>query len=280
MISICFKSLNKKTIIDLESLLEKLNIDNVIYVQRKFSSYFNLIVHFKGKNANKFYEDISDLFSNYIINYHENRLVKSQMRLDFFYFSSDEQKEILDLINKKLNNTDIYNKKISILNKDFLSNLINTKKIYIDGIINFRLSDYKKYLNTLLEKEIHEYVINKEYTQYIDLLKSYIIEKSNDTEKTSDPIHLLYSDTEKIILDKSYNTITTTYGKKYLSDISFSENDFILNSILSLMPQRIIIHTNDKNDNFIIFLQKIFENKINFCEDCKICKNKKIYTIK
>ena len=276
MISVCFKSLNKKTIINLESLLENSNIDDVIYVQRKFSIFFNLIVHFKGKDSNRFYKNMLDLFCNYIINYHENKIINSQIKLDFFYFSLDEQKEIFNLMSKKLNNPDIFNKKISTIKKELFSNIIERKKIYIDGIINFNLSDYKKYLNSLLEKEIHEYVIHKEYTQYIDLLKNYILEKSKDDEKICESIHLLYSNTKKIILDKNYNIITTTNGKKYLSDISFSENDFLLNSILSLMPQRIIIHTDNKNDNFIVFLQKIFENRISFCENCELCISKKL----
>ena len=54
--------------------------------------------------------------------------------------------------------------------------------------------------------------------------------------------HLIYNDTAKILLDDLGNLITTTNQKKYLSDISFSTNDFILNSILSLMPKKITIY--------------------------------------
>ncbi|MBR2704134.1 MAG: hypothetical protein IKE91_01555 [Clostridia bacterium] len=276
MVSICFKSLNQKTINNLESLLEKNNIKNIIYTKRKFKIYYNLIIHFTGNNPSIFYKKLSDFFGQYIINNYEQKIIKSQLVLDFFYFSAIEQEEIFNILKYKLQEEMIRNKKIIILNKTINSHIINDKKIYVDGFINFRIFDYKNYLNTILETEIHEFIIQKEYIQYVDLLRDYIKEKNNNNENHAELIHLFYSNSEKTILDKNYNVITTTYEKKYLSDISFSENDFILNSILSLMPKEIILHTNNKDDNFIIFLQKIFENKINYCNNCSICQNNQI----
>ena len=63
------------------------------------------------------------------------------------------------------------------------------------------------------------------------------------------------------------------YKAKYLSDITFSSNDYTLNSLLSLLPKKIYIHLIDNNiDEFINTLQTVFENRIHICTDCNICK--------
>lgn len=273
MVSISLKSLNKKTIINLEQLLVKYNFINIIFVKRDFKIYHNLIIHFKGPDKNLFYKNISDLISDYIISNYEKSILKSQLKLDFFYLSTFEQEEILNSVNKTLQKKNNQKQKRALLNEIAYSYIVNNKKIYIDGFINFQISNYKKYLNNLLENEIHAYIIKKEYDEYIDLLRSYIHEKTKNNENQTELIHLFYTDNNKTILDRNLNLITTSNEKKYLCDISFSENDFILNSILSIMPEKIMIHTKNKNDNFVIFLQSIFENNCIICTKCEYCNN-------
>ena len=48
----------------------------------------------------------------------------------------------------------------------------------------------------------------------------------------------------------------------YISDVSFSENDIVLNTLLTLLPQKIIIHLEKEPDEFIKTLICIFENRI------------------
>ena len=59
---------------------------------------------------------------------------------------------------------------------------------------------------------------------------------------------------------------------KYLSDISFSSNDYMLNSLLTLLPRKIYIHLIDNCiDEFINTLNLIFEKRISICTNCNIC---------
>lgn len=66
------------------------------------------------------------------------------------------------------------------------------------------------------------------------------------------------------------------YNAKYLSDISFSSNDFALNTLLCLLPRRVEIHLIDDEDEFINTLKLIFEGRVTICKDCDICKTYKI----
>ncbi len=63
------------------------------------------------------------------------------------------------------------------------------------------------------------------------------------------------------------------FEAKYLSDISFSSNDYALNTLLTLLPEKIYIHLIDSNeDEFINTLNLIFDNRVCLCRDCNICK--------
>lgn len=69
------------------------------------------------------------------------------------------------------------------------------------------------------------------------------------------------------------NVDKNALNAKYLSDVSFSNNDYILNTLLNLLPQKIYLHLISplSNLDFINTLQLIFENRIEFCHDCSIC---------
>ena len=63
---------------------------------------------------------------------------------------------------------------------------------------------------------------------------------------------------------------------KFLSDIIFSENDYALNTLLTLLPQRIEIHLLDSEDEFIKTVKLIFEDRVYICRECNICRTYKM----
>lgn len=253
----------------LEQYFENVTFSNIIYCRRKFSKFYNLIIHYTGTKKSDFYKFISKLFRKYIIDNYEENILKDQLKLDFFYFSKMEQAEIITNLKNSLIKAQTLNEKTNILENSIQLYITQNKSCLIDGFINFRINSYKKYLQDCLENEVHTYVVSKEYIEYINVLHEYICESTPKTEQ----VHLIYSHSEKTLLDKDKNIITTTNGKKYISDISFSENDFILNSILSLLPKKIFIHTNLTSDKFIKFLSSIFADNCVICSGCNICSN-------
>lgn len=271
MISLCFKSQFKETIDELDLFMDTISFPNIIYCKRRFSKFYNLIIHYTGKQKQDFCSAISMLFSQYIISKHEEKIISKQLKLDFFYFSNYEQTEILSQIKQYLASSSIVEQKTKILQNSLNSYLEKHNRINVEGVINFRIKDYLFFINNIVGDQINSYVINKEYNEYVSLLSDYISSKPSQTSK----IHLVYTEKEKSLFDCNGNIITTTYDKKYLSDISFSDNDFILNSILSLMPQEIVIHPQDINDKFVSFIHSIFKNRCNICTECKFCSKYK-----
>ena len=101
----------------------------------------------------------------------------------------------------------------------------------------------------------------------------------NDTINRNKYKHLNY--VEKTQIKRQYNIDKKALNAKYLSDVSFSNNDYVLNTLLNLLPSKIYLHKVSplSNLDFINTLQLIFENRIESCSDCNICNlYKKIKT--
>ena len=141
----------------------------------------------------------------------------------------------------------------------------------LDGIINFRIKEYIKLLDNIVDMAVNQYIIEKEYEEFINLLKIYV----DQAETGTNLLHLIYSNGESILLDSDKNIVSLSeniFNAKYLSDITFSSNDFALNTLLSMVPKKLEIHLIDEEDEFINTLKLIFENRIYICKDCNICK--------
>ena len=270
MISICIKSINKSKLNILDKQLEKLPIPHIYYSQKKFKNYYNLIIHYTGKSSAKFYDGISNIVTNYIINNLEEKIIRKQIMYEYFYFNTSERELIIRSAIEKLQTPFYSHEKNFILKEACDDYIYNNKSIYLEGFINFRIYKYRKLITTILEEIINDYVIQKEYAEYVNLLHEYIqIQPSQ-----SNIVHLIYNSNTKLLLDERGNVISNIDNSQvYLSDISFSSNDFILNTLLTSLPKNLYIHLNTEEDNFIKFLKLIFNGRYSICTQCKICSN-------
>lgn len=268
--SVCIKSNNKQTISYIIDELEVLNTDDVYFSCRDFKNFTNVIVHYTGKNVPNFIASLSKILSYLVLDLYENSIIDNLISLDYFYFSEFEQKSIFDICINTLNYEDSLERFHSIENA-FFEYLSNNKSINLKGFINFRLHDYFKYLDSIIDLCVNKFVVSKEYLDFINLLKAYIFSSTS----TSDIVHLIYKDKNSVLLDENKNVIPindNVFNVHYLSDISFSSNDYALNLLLTLIPKKLYIHLLGEKDDFINTLELIFDNRVHICHDCDICR--------
>lgn len=272
--SFCIKTNNNKMINYLLNEFENVKLDNVYISNSRFKLYNNFIVHYKGKNLNLFYDIFSNILSSAIINFYERDIIKHIINCNYFYFTSIEQKKIFDiacdyLYNDNLEEVNLRKDSIVISCTEYFS---NNKSVILDGFVNFRINDYIKIIDYIVDLSVNKFVIDREYNEFIDLLKCYI----NSKDCGISLVHLIYQNQESTLLDEFKNPIClddSVLNSKFLSDISFSSNDYCLNTLLTLLPRKIYIHIiDDIEDEFINTLKLIFDDRIYICNDCNICK--------
>ena len=284
MKSICIKTNNSNLLDYLLNELDYIELDHIYISNNNFKNYKNIIVHYRGNDNKKFIHEISCILSCLVIDELEESFFKKIILKNYFYFNSTEIKQILEMCFDIL--TDDFNtyfdKKYNCLINDFETYLTNNKSIILTGFINFRIKDYMMILENIVDEAVNTFIIEKEYLEFVSLLKMYI----NSQNCNCEIVHLIYNNENSILLDENKNIINISddiFKAKYLSDITFSSNDYALNSLLTLIPKKIYIHLIDNViDEFIHTIGLIFENRTEICTDCDICKiykNNKIKTI-
>lgn len=269
MKSYCIKTNNERIIHYLLDEIEKINFEYIYYCNKQFKIYKNVLIHYVGTNIDGFICFASELISNSIIKFYEEKILNRIINSNYFYFDDYERKIILENC-KELCKAEFEEKKekLYMAIEEYIK---ENKSIVLDGIVNFRIKEYIKVLDNIVDMAVNQYIIEKEYTEFINLLKIYV----NTTDASVNILHLIYTNGESILLDEEKNMVPLSeniFNAKYLSDITFSSNDYALNTLLSILPKKLEIHLIDEEDEFINTLKLIFEDRMYICKDCNICK--------
>ena len=286
MSSLCIKTNNDEILKYLQNEFKDFNMLNVSFSSNEFKNYKNVIIHYKGTDTELFYTKLATILSYLVIEYFENSIIKTILISNYFYFDNYEIEKILKLCEENI--CDDYEfsfqSREMLLFDAFFDYISQNKTIILTGFINFRLTAYRTLLNELVDFSVEEYIIEREYLEFISLLKLYV----NSQLPITPIIHLVSSNLGILLLDENLNIIEldkSNLNTKYLSDISFSDNDYVLNTLLNLLPRKLYLHlanTSPENFEFINTIKLVFENRIEICTDCDICNlyNKRITTSK
>lgn len=281
MRSLCIKTNNSDLIHYLLNEFKNMDLKDICFSENEFKLYQNVIIHYSGHDESLFLSKVSSILSFLVIDELEENLLKRLLLQNYFYFDCEERNKILaicfDLMVDDFSK--LFDQKFNLLYASFYDFLSSHKSIILNGFVNFRLKSYFSILDEIVNEAVNHFVIEKEYLEFISLLKLYI----NSQDYGCEMVHIVFSSSQSILLDENKNLIVVNddiFKTKILSDITFSSNDYILNSLLTLLPKKIYIHLVEPTiDEFIDTLQLVFEKRIHLCTDCNICnlyKNTKI----
>lgn len=277
MKSFCIKTNNEDILDYLLSRTKEIDFEDLTYSKNEFKIYQNVIIHYQGKDEASFSYFLSELLTEVILEFYEERLIYQILNYNYFYFDEYERLQICDNCIDMIECEEEMSTKSrkEIIKKALLSYIQEYKSMILEGFVNFRLKQYMSYLDNGIDTAVNQFIIEKEYNEFISLLKIYIDSKPPECEI----LHLIYINGESILLDRQKNIVSVSeniYNAKYLSDISFSSNDFALNTLLSLLPAKIEIHVIGIEDEFIDTVKQIFEGRVSICKECNICRTYRI----
>ena len=271
--SFCIKSNNKEILNYLLSSFKGSSPDNFYLSKNKFKVYHNIILHYVGNDATVFYTYVSSLIEHVILKYYEPKLIHNIINFDYFYFMESEKEQIYDITQELLSEkSNLTSSRLNVLYHLCHKYVETNNSMILDGFINFRLKEYTSILNEIVSEAASSYTIQKEYDEFIELLSAYV----NSNKPTAKEVHLVYFNNDSLLLDENRNIINIDKNistAKYLSDISFSSNDYCLNALLNILPKKIFIHLLNisDDDEFLDTLCAIFGKRIIICLDSEIC---------
>ena len=277
MKSFCIKTNNNAILEYLLDKLDYLELEEVKYSKNKFKIYSNIIVHYIGEKISFFDEKLSSIITDTILKFYKEKMIKKIINFDYFYLEEHEKKIIIQNCCEIIESSEYeqISKEKEYIHEAVLQYVIENKSMILEGFVNFRIKEYIKYLDSIVDIAVNKYIIEKEYNEFISLLRMYIDSKKSNIKN----LNLIYGKSELTILDENKNIVPLCkeiYNAKFLSDIIFSENDYALNTLLTLLPQRIEIHLLDSEDEFIKTVKLIFEDRVYICRECNICRTYKM----
>lgn len=152
--------------------------------------------------------------------------------------------------------------------------LTDANQLSLDGFINFRLKEYKSLLKKAATAAVDVYLAEKEYEEFITLLKLYIMGQG----EREPCVHVVVcADGGYSIFDKNGVRLEEKCEQIFAEGekAALCAEDMLLSALLSLAPEEITFHNaqNLRTPRLLETLVRVFSGRVHICEKCPICKS-------
>lgn len=243
------------------------------------------------ENDIKLFDDCRELFYSYSSNAiydfisteYITELLEKLLKENYSYLSFNDLGEIRQRCIEVVAGNGIFSTQGLLYSINCKNNIIKkideylqeSIEIILDGFITFRLKDLNEELTGLVEKIIEEYVIEKEYSEFIKLLKYFV----DIQESRYDVVNIIInSDGDYVIEDGSLNNITDDFFTDFNIDNikgEVNKHDILVSALITCAPKKIVVHgmVNVQNQEVMDTIKNIFMEKLSFCAGCDICQS-------
>jgi putative sporulation protein YtxC len=224
--------------------------------------------------------NVSNALADYIIRSYEEKITKRIVNTNYFYFSQMERKDILKCAfqvirneDKSFLNTLLQIRRRNIIVKKLMDYFDGSNSIILDGFVNFRLKEYIKDLEDIVEKAVDNFIMEKEYKEFIKLLKYFV----DIQEPKFHNVHITVDKNKYYtLLDEKRQEITNECIKEYMNEIPKEEinyDDLLVSSLITLAPRKVTIHNiyNFKNKELLETIKSVFYGNVIICKGCPLC---------
>lgn len=289
LLTVVYDNKREDLIYDMENIVRYFKEKNfVIGISENIQSNTHFVKIFcDGELSEKVYNlfnmNIAGVIYNVIINEFYDKYLLNFLSDTYFFLKYDEMdevmkksKSILKGYDYKFDQNSIYcmNKKNIIVDK--ITSCINeNREINIDGFITFRMKELEEDLESIIDKVVEQYMVEKEYNDFIKLLK-YFVEIQ---ESRIDEINIIITKCGEYLLKDGKGKDITQELLNDLNEIQYKQNsnmeDILIGVLITNCPKNIVIHCveNSENSEFIDTIKNIFEDRVSICTSCAICKS-------
>ncbi|WP_051569197.1 putative sporulation protein YtxC [Alkaliphilus transvaalensis] len=219
----------------------------------------------------------------YIQAVEEINILRKMIDKEYYYFDERERLEIernaINILKEEnrvtlLVSQEDYTRRSKVI-KAITEYLSNESQINIDGFITFRLKDYYLELEETIEKAVEDFLMDKEYNEFIKLLKYFVDIQDSKIEL----IHVVLEEDHSFKLyDFKNEEINNEYLREVANELSnsnfLSYEDLLMSSLITMAPEKIIIHQVGRlryTTDIIKTILRVFTSKVMVCNGCEWC---------
>ncbi|MGL5615540.1 MAG: putative sporulation protein YtxC [Sarcina sp.] len=229
---------------------------------------------------NKVLTYVGNLIYKEVISEYRKRELLEYVTENYFFLRHDEIIEVDLQINKILSGKEKISDENGIKFQNIVNSMISEIKdfmmeegvINIDGFIRFRLKTMKEKIETVVDKVVEIYMVEKEYNEFIKLLK-YFVEIQ---ESKMDVINInIKNNGEYIVEDENGKNLFEEFIKDLVENKdnqSINAEDVIISGLITNAPKHIYITNREYclNKEFLNTISEVFGERVMFQNSTKI----------
>lgn len=209
-----------------------------------------------------FLEKISKVIANIYVDLWEKDILLEISQDEYPYFNKEE---IENIKNKALEYLEGDREKV--VQKKVYEILKENKVINLDGFILFRLQSELNDLYDSIDRAAEEQLLEKEYQEFIKIVQ-YFLELQPVKIKI---VQVFWKKEQVIFVDEQLREVEDDFIE-YLQrqHEKIYPEDLLISALISLAPEKVIIHWHDESINFNLKpLKDIFAERLEICEKCE-----------
>lgn len=254
-----------------ENLIEK-------YVDMKYEKHENRIRYIFSLNKNQtnnstVLKALSKIAYEIIKVYYLDDIIELNIDKKIEQVGSKNKAEILEDVKDVLLSRNLFGAEKNIIQEEIYEYLLENNTLVIDGYLNFRSESITDLIEKAIDLVLGNFQVDVDYEEFIEMLKSVVTNQKTDVEL----VNIVLEDGKYSVLDKNLNEIENEVINEALNDIADDDDkvgdiDKVLSIVLTLSPEKIIIHLGEQEvDELIFLLEDIFEGRVEICRNCKLC---------
>lgn len=155
-----------------------------------------------------------------------------------------------------------------------LTYLQENSYLNLDGFINFRLSDYLGQLEEAVDRAVDEYLVDKEYEEFMRLLRYFVANQEPRVEGVqvflSSPGVFQVYDSEDAVL----TNVRQGGFRVELRQAEVNYEDVLISALITIAPRNILLHVGGSSEleTTVNTLKKVFAEKLELCPGCPKCR--------
>ena len=142
----------------------------------------------------------------------------------------------------------------------------------IEGFLRFRAQDYKNEVNKAIDFAFDEYVIEKEYMEFIQLLKHFV---DSQTPRL-DVLHVGITPQGRFHLyDHEGTKVTNQFLEDYQLDSAndLCYDDLLVSALIAVAPREVVLHIRYEGyKDTLQTIRSVFGERVRDCQGCSLCE--------
>jgi len=230
----------------------------------------------KHREGKTFVEQLSQVLADYLITAYDGMLLNRIARKNYGYLKPDERKEIILIAQRKIkeSNQNLIDTVIRIRRKNLVSKkladfLNQSNHIILEGFVTFRMQEYVKGLEEIMDWAVRQYLIEKEYQEFIKLLTCFVQMQKPKFRC----VHIIAEkDSSFSIYDENMERISDQWLIDLAGDHAdgiIKEEDLLISFLISAAPRQIVMHNISEisNKELIDTIMQVFSGRVTAFND-------------